>query len=477
MVTLGVVSLFAPALQSKRPDRWLELRSPHFVVVSNAGEEETRSVLWDLERARSVFRRVLTDARIDSHRPPVVLAVKDEDGLREVIPQFWEKKSQRPAAAYWPGPQHHRVVLRVDTSPRERARHVIHEYGHLLTRLNIPDAPAWLDEGLAELWGTAVIEGGTTEVGRPAAHHLKVLRSRRPWIPLVDLVAMTRAPDPRESTRLSLFYAQSWALAHCLVLGGCLDRAGAPANLQLAPPRYVERLRQGADPVEAARLAFGDLAAIEEALSEYVRAARFRALRFEVSSSPAEAGHFVLKTLSPAEALSVRAGFLLDGERPAAALPLLAEAVALEPNAAPALETLGRFYFQQNNPTEAAKWFDRAIESESPSYVAHYYKAILTRTIRGASDGREARGEGQGVLSEEDHLRRAIALDATFAPAYASLAGLLTGRRREAEGERETAGGRLGEAVELARRATELEPANAAYANLLRELLEQESGR
>ncbi|MBI4519204.1 MAG: tetratricopeptide repeat protein [Gemmatimonadetes bacterium] len=494
LVTLGVVSLFTSAPESRGSDRWLELRSPHFVVVSNAGEEKARGVSWELERTRAVIGRLLGDAAIDTRRPIVVLAVKDEDGLRELIPQFWEEKGRRPAAAYWPGSHEHHVVLRVDTPPDARARAVFHEYGHLLTRLNIPDAPGWLDEGLSELWATAIVEDAAVEIGRPALHHLKVLRGRRAWIPLGELLAMRRAPDGRDSKRLSLFYAQSWALTHCLMLGRCLEQAGeAPWNLQLAPPRYLEHLRQGADPVEAGRLAFGDLSALDETLWEYLQAGRFRALRFEVDPvaepGPAEAGPNVLKALSPAEALAIRAGVLLDGERPAAALPLLTEAVALDPKAAPALETLGRFHFQQNNPIEAARWFDRAIGSGSPSYVAHYYTAILTRTVMGASLSarREAGGERREARdSEEQHLRLAIALNPTFAPAYARLGSLIAesgegrstpGERREARGGREAGGERLVEAVELARRAAELEPDNTSYRELLAELARQAGGR
>jgi hypothetical protein len=43
-------------------------------------------------------------------------------------------------------------VLRVDAPDRERSRRVLHEYVHLLTHANVPDLPAWLDEGISEFW-------------------------------------------------------------------------------------------------------------------------------------------------------------------------------------------------------------------------------------------------------------------------------------------------------------------------------------
>jgi tetratricopeptide (TPR) repeat protein len=457
-LTRIVVALLAlaPSVAAAQPDRWLELRSPHFVVVSNAGEEKARSVARELERAREVFRGILDTARSDARRPVVVLAVRNEDGLGELLPQFLERKGPRPAAAYWMGPHEHHLALRADVSADERARRVFHEYVHLLTHLNVPDPPAWLDEGLSELWGTVVVEGGTVEVGRPAPDHLKTLRARRAWIPLDELLAMD-APDARDSKRVSMFYAQSWALTHCLVLGACLDRTGgAAASLELAPPAYVDELREGTGPIDAARLAFGDLAALEETLSEYVRAGRFRALRIvahpqDGEDDPAEAGRDDARALTPAEALVIRAGFLMDGERPAAALPLLTEALRLEPGDPAVLEMMGRYHFQRNEPTEAVRWFDRAIESERVGYIAHYYRAILARTL-------------PGEVSEEDHLRRAVTLNDAFAPAYARLAGVLARDDRPAE------------AVEAARRAVELEPENAAYRRLVESLVEPARG-
>lgn len=449
LLTLALLALPGPAQGATRPDRWLEARSPHFVVISNGGEEQARRVSRQFERVRALLRGALAsgrdDLRDDPRDPVVVLAVNKEDSLRELLPQFWERKGQRPVAAYWGGPYRHHIVLRVDASDRERDRRVLHEYVHMLTHANIPDLPAWLDEGLSEFWGTALVEDEAVEIGRPAARHLKVLRARRSWIPLDELLAMERAPDARDSQRLSLFYAQSWALIHYVMLGG------SSTALELAPSNYVGRLGQGASPVEAGALAFGNVSQLERALTAYVHAGRFRAVRMEIpqpQGAPADQHEGVelrIRALSPAESLAVRAGFLVDGERPAAALPLLAEALRLDPTETSVLEALGCFHFQQNNPVEAARWFDRAIESGSASHLAYFYRAILA----GPAPGLVA---GEDVVRAEGLLRRAIDLNAEFAPAYVQLADLYG-----------QSAGRMEEALSLMRRATELEPDNAAY--------------
>jgi tetratricopeptide (TPR) repeat protein len=420
------LALSVPALAAPKADAWLEARSPHFVVVSSAGEEQTRRVALDFEGVRAMLSRVFADAGLDLREPVVVLAVSNERDLREVLPQFWERRGQRPVAAYWAGPHQHHIVLRVDANPRERYRRVLHEYTHLLTHVNVPDAPAWLDEGVSELWGSAVVRDDAVEVGGAPQHHLKWLRGREPWIPIEELVTMDRPPDPRDGRRLALFYAQSWALAHYLVLDH------ARQGLELAPAAYIEALRQYANRLETARHAFGSLSELERSLRAYIQKRPFRTVRVEPGVAGDSTSGIRIRLLSEAEALTVRARFLVDGERSQAALPLLNEAARLDPYETSTLETLGYLYFRQNKPLDAARWFEKAIASGPASYLAYYYRALL--------DAHRA----------EDDLRRAIDLNPRFAPAYARLADFYA-----------TEAARPLDAVPLLRRATELEPATA----------------
>ena len=49
-------------------DDWLEIRSPHFRVISNAGEKRGREVALRFEDVRSLFARALPDARVATYR-------------------------------------------------------------------------------------------------------------------------------------------------------------------------------------------------------------------------------------------------------------------------------------------------------------------------------------------------------------------------------------------------------------------------
>ena len=96
---------------------------------------------------------------------------------------------------------------------------MFHEYVHLVLRLNFDSLPVWLNEGLAEFWGNTIIEGERVHEGEPVSQHLQTLRQRTP-LPLAALFAVK--PDSAqysEQNRATIFYAQSCALVHYLVLG------------------------------------------------------------------------------------------------------------------------------------------------------------------------------------------------------------------------------------------------------------------
>src|SRR5690348_5777201 len=74
-----------------RRENWVEVRSPNFIVVSNASEKQARKTALQFEQIRDVFRNSLAVA--SNHPSPVItiLAVKDESSMRELLPEYWAK--------------------------------------------------------------------------------------------------------------------------------------------------------------------------------------------------------------------------------------------------------------------------------------------------------------------------------------------------------------------------------------------------
>ncbi|MBI1940434.1 MAG: hypothetical protein HYS33_02875, partial [Acidobacteria bacterium] len=136
-----------PARADKAPT-WIEVRSPHFVVIGNAKEKQARRVAQQFELIRAVFQKTFPNTRVDPVGPVTVLAAKDERSLKELIPAYWEQKGHlHPTGIFLRGPEKNYVVLRVDVSSDDAYHTIYHEYVHMLMSMNIPWLPTWLNEG------------------------------------------------------------------------------------------------------------------------------------------------------------------------------------------------------------------------------------------------------------------------------------------------------------------------------------------
>jgi hypothetical protein len=114
-----VIALTTPGLRAA--DQWIEVKSAHFVVMSNAGQSSARSVAWQLEQIRSAIAVWWPWARVDLNRPLAVLAVRDEATMKSLAPQYWEQKSSvHPTSVWVTGPDQHYMVIRADVAADDR---------------------------------------------------------------------------------------------------------------------------------------------------------------------------------------------------------------------------------------------------------------------------------------------------------------------------------------------------------------------
>src|SRR5260221_8531070 len=92
-----------PAARVHAADQWIEVKSAHFVVTSNAGAGNAKALAWQLEQIRSAIATLWPWARVDSNRPLVVLAVKDEQSMKGLAPSYWERKGGVHPSSVWVG--------------------------------------------------------------------------------------------------------------------------------------------------------------------------------------------------------------------------------------------------------------------------------------------------------------------------------------------------------------------------------------
>ena len=92
LLLLLLAVALAPA-RDKSED-WLQVRSPHFTVVTNADEKTGRRIADQFERMRAVFHVTFPHMSVDIGSPIVVLAIKGEKDFRDLEPQAYLAKGQ-----------------------------------------------------------------------------------------------------------------------------------------------------------------------------------------------------------------------------------------------------------------------------------------------------------------------------------------------------------------------------------------------
>lgn len=444
----AVLLLFAPpARPAQQP--WTEVKSPHFLVVTNGSEKQARGLAEKFEQIRSVFELTLR-FRVESGKPFVVMAFKDEKSTRAAFPEYWEKRGRsRPAGMFLPGAAKTYAVVRLDVEGDNPFHVVIHEYTHMVLNLNFRSLPLWLSEGLAEFYGNSVIAQREVQLGKPSNLNLQVL-SESPHLSLDELFRVDReSPYYRDAGKAAIFYAESWALTHYLILG---QRTAEGQDNRLT--EFLKLISQGVDEDEAVRRALGDLGELRAGIETYMRRAAFPYVRF-LGKAPVAPEEFRARALSPAEALARLGDLKLQDSEPDAARPLLEEALKLQPDLAAAKESMGLLCLQKKDLEGARSWFDQAIAADPQSFAAHYYLATLI--LAGKSGAEE-------TARAEASLKKAIQLSPYFAPALAALARLYQSDDKT-----------LDRALEVINRAIELEPGSFSNQMLLATLLVRKS--
>src|SRR5262249_55868911 len=152
-----------------------------------------------------------------------------------------------------------------ETSARARRRlfqRLFHEafHAYLLNFVYPPgegELPRWLNEGLAQIFETAVFEVGELRLGHADQERLEAVRQalgKKAFLPVADLLRsgakqfqVAHDGDKQVSDR---YYLASWALAFYLTF----DRKvlGTPAL-----DAYVRDLKRGTDPLDAFRTLTG----------------------------------------------------------------------------------------------------------------------------------------------------------------------------------------------------------------------------
>jgi hypothetical protein len=270
--TFVFLCLFAIALSASArdsTDHWFEVRTPHFVVLTDTNEKQARRVADQFERMRAVFHLLMPAAADDAGSPIIVLALKDKKAFQALEPEVYLAKGQIDLAGlFMRAPDKNYILLRLDAQGAHPFATVYHEYTHYMMRSASEWLPLWLNEGLAEFYQNTDIQDKEVLLGQASENDILYLRQNR-LLPITTLLKVDQtSPYYHEEQKGSVFYAESWALTHFIEI---TDAQKGTSRLQ----NYANLLAKKEDPIVAAQQAFGDLTQLQKSLNSYISQGQF----------------------------------------------------------------------------------------------------------------------------------------------------------------------------------------------------------
>jgi tetratricopeptide (TPR) repeat protein len=256
--------LFFFALICVRPmdgaDTWIKVTTPNFEMYTTNDEKDAARALQVFEQVRYFFIRS-SPAKPVSASPARIVAFRSE---REYSPY----RLNAGAFAYYVHCHNRDYIVLQDIEPAHYQA-AMHEYTHLIVEhLNL-HLPVWLNEGLAEFYSSLEARGNQAVVGSVLPGRLPILKSR-PWLDLKLLFSIEQnSPYYNERDKMSIFYAESWALTHMLELGD---------TYRGHFPSFIAAVASGKAVEDCFRSIYGkDLAAVAADLRRYVNPSTLRA--------------------------------------------------------------------------------------------------------------------------------------------------------------------------------------------------------
>ena len=260
------------------PSPWLEIRSGHFVVVTDAGDKKGREIALRFEQMRSVFGILLGKQKLNQSVPLTILAFKSDKSYYQLAPLRQGQPIDAPGFLIR-GDDQDFVVLNLFAPDPWRA--VAHDFALMLLNYNYPPAQGWFDEGLAEYFSSIHLDNKEVDLGSDPellpsttqnllgnqidahpAKSLTELLQAQVWLSLPDLFTVKHDTSARnEGTHHTLYYAESWMVMDYLLHEKKLPETGAYFGLVLNEHAPVE---------EAIQKAYGMSAdELEKAVKDY----------------------------------------------------------------------------------------------------------------------------------------------------------------------------------------------------------------
>ena len=253
-------------------------------------------------------------------------------------------------------------------------------------------------------------------IGRAPEHHLAMLNQTPQFIPLKRLLSIQQnSPEYNEASKQGMFYAESWAFVHYLILG-------AEGKRRTQFVQLLTALTKGAPFEDSFGESFQtDYGTVEDEVREYVRK-RTNWPTMKVTSREnlqIDVRSMTTTTLSEAESEFYLGDLLLHLNRPADAEPHLMAATAKAPGLSSAQTSLALLRLRQKKYDEALALLKKAVESDSKNPMVNYHYAYaLDRADTDALSSVNT-GSAERYDTMRAYAKKSMELAPRFVEAYA----------------------------------------------------------
>jgi Tfp pilus assembly protein PilF len=386
--------------------QWVEVRSPNFSVVTDAGEKRGREVAMRFEQMRAVFGALMTKANVNLPVPLQIVAFRNTKEMRQVAPLF-NGKPTLVAGLFQGGSD--RSFIMLDMSVENPWVVVFHEYAHQLMNGNLRgEFDPWFQEGFAEYFSSIEVDSKEARVGKIPSDDYLILQQMG-TMKIADLFRVQQNSQTYNESgdHRTTFYAESGMVMHYIYDNQLMPKVGAYFDLEENKHLRVE---------DAIQQAFGMSAQqFDKALRSYISSGRYKYYPIPTPAS-ISSNNYTATPLSTAAGNAVLAdSHLHSRDYQERALNEFQDILKSDPKNAAACRGLGYAYLQKQEFSQAAEYFKRASQLDYRDPQVHYYNALLMARESGF-------GRGADVATMSVELETSISLDPNFADSYALLA-------------------------------------------------------
>jgi hypothetical protein len=385
---------------------WIEVRSPNFSVITDAGEKRGRDVALHFEQMRAVFGTLMTNgAKVNLPIPLQIVAFRNTEEMRQFVP-LWKGKPTEVTGLFQGGED--RCFILLDMSVENPWQVVFHEYAHQLMNGNLRvRVDPWFEEGFAEYFSSITVDSKQASVGKIPDETYQIL-AQTGLMKLPDLFRVQQnfsiyneSGDHRTcSTR-----NPAWVM-HYIYDNQLMPKAGAYSDLFKNQQLALE---------DAISKGFGVSAAqFNNDLRSYLNSGHYKYFPIPSPAGIANTG-YTIKPMTTLQAEVVMADMHQHSpDYRETAMSEFGEVLKQQPDNAAALRGVGYGYVTKQDYQHAGEYFKRAAEHDSNDPRVLYYSAMLAQKQAGTVFG----NGDQGTELTQKWLEKAVALDPEFADAY-----------------------------------------------------------